>query len=133
MFRNARLILPVLASLLAVACEVEPEPDPNPLEVVPQTGSFSLPCLSAPVHVVRTEMAVPHVYAETREDLACALGFVMARDRFFQMDLISRNGLGTLGELLGELGMESDIGIRSRGGAQIAQSLLDAATPAERA
>ncbi|MEE2827581.1 MAG: penicillin acylase family protein [Myxococcota bacterium] len=85
------------------------------------------------MHVVRTEMGIPHIYAESRVDLSCALGFVTARDRFFQMDLISRNGLGTLGELLGDQGLGSDISVRSRGGARIAQNMLDAASAEERA
>jgi penicillin amidase len=127
-------LLPLLALLLLPACpEPEPEPLPNPFEDLPEDSSYSLPCLSGPVEVIRTEFGVPHIYALNAVDLACALGFTTARDRFFQMDLISRNGLGTLGELLGELGLESDISIRSRGGAAIAQNMLDATSGEERA
>jgi penicillin amidase len=137
MSRPAPLLRPLLAllllPLLAACPEPEPEPLPNPFEDLPEDSSFSLPCLSAPVEVIRTELGVPHIYAQNPIDLACAVGFTTARDRFFQMDLISRNGLGTLGELLGELGLESDIAIRSRGGAAIAQQMLDAAGPEHRA
>ena len=124
------LLLPVL---LLSGCEEEVVCCENPFEDLTEDASFTLPCLSAPVEVIRTEMGVPHVYGENRVDIACALGFVQARDRFFQMDLISRNGLGTLAELLGELGLESDIEIRSRGGAAIADNMLAAATAEERA
>jgi len=133
MFRNAALLALLLPTLLLSSCDDEQIVYPNPFEELPEDASFTLPCLSAPVEVIRTEMGVPHVYGENRVDLACALGFVQARDRFFQMDLISRNGLGTLAELLGELGLDSDIDIRSRGGAAIAQNMLDAASSEERA
>lgn len=120
------------AALLLAACpsteEVVPEPTPNPLEAVASTGSFDLPCLDAAVHVVRTEHDHPHIYGETEKDVACAQGFITARDRFFQMDLISRNGLGRLGELLGDAGLESDIEIRSRGSRWIAEQMVEHAS-----
>jgi penicillin amidase len=128
-----RTILLPLALLLA-ACPTEavdePDPTPNPLEAVPVSAEFDLPCLDAPVHVVLTEHGIPHIYGASDKDVACAQGFVTARDRFFQMDLISRNGLGRLGELLGDAGLESDIEIRSRGSRDIAQGMLEHAPPA---
>jgi penicillin G amidase len=125
-------LLALLVSLL-LGCPTVEEPPPNPLEVVAQTGSWTLPCLTAEVHVVRTEHDVPHIYAANDADLACAQGFVTARDRFFQMDLISRAGLGTLSELLGEEGLSTDIETRSRAGMQIAQQMVDHATPEQTA
>ena len=113
----------LLSIFVLVGCSEEPEP--NPLEEVAQSAAWELPCLEQAVHVVRTEFDVPHIYAASRSDLACAQGFVTARDRFFQMDLISRNGLGTLAELLGGAGLSADIEIRSRGGRQIADQMLE--------
>ncbi len=110
--------------LLLLGCPTD-ELAPNPLEVVPESGRWTLPCLQDEVHVVRTEHDVPHIYAVTETDLACAQGFVTARDRFFQMDLIARNGLGTLSELLGEEGLSTDVETRSRLGRQIAQQMVD--------
>ncbi len=115
-----------LVALLAACPEPEPEPPvPNPLEAVAQTESWQLGCLSAPVHVVRTEHNVPHVYATNERDLGCALGFTMARDRFFQMDLIARNGMGELAPVFGDQGLETDIETRSRNGRRIAQQIVD--------
>jgi penicillin amidase len=130
-----RKLLVPLAFLPLLGCpgvEPEPEPTPNPLEVVPQSGGLALPCLTGPVDVVETEFGIPHIYATNDVDLACALGFVSARDRFFQMDLISRNGLGRLGELLGDEGFSTDVEIRGRGGRQIAQNILDGTTGVHR-
>jgi len=117
-----------LFSALIGCTEPEPEAVPNPLEAVAQTASWDLPCLEQPVHVVRTEFDVPHIYAVSRADLACAQGFVTARDRFFQMDLIARNGIGALGEIMGGPGLDTDIEIRSRGGRLIADQMLESVT-----
>ncbi len=121
------LVLLLLYSTLFACTQEEPSP-PNPLEQVAETSSWDLPCLEQPVHVVRTEFDFPHIYAVSRSDLACAQGFVTARDRFFQMDLIARNGLGTLAELMGGAGLSADIEIRSRGGRQIADQMLESVT-----
>ena len=128
-----KYLLPLTLLLTACPSEVavvEPTPTPNPLEAVGLSGEHTLPCLDAEVHVVRTQHDVPHIYGETDKDVACAQGFVTARDRFFQMDLISRNGLGRLGELLGEAGMDQDIEVRSRGSRMIAQGMVDSAPAA---
>tara|TARA_Y100001968_G_scaffold291683_1_gene296317 strand:- start:3179 stop:6214 length:3036 start_codon:yes stop_codon:yes gene_type:complete len=125
--RTFILLLGLSISVFA-GCSSEPDPSANPLIEVPQTASWELPCLEEAVHVVRTEFDVPHIYAVSRPDLACAQGFVTARDRFFQMDLIARNGLGTLAELLGGAGLSADIEARSRGGRAIADQMLESAS-----
>jgi len=119
-----------LATLLSACPEPEPVPPvPNPFEVVPQTESWTLDCLTDPVQVIRTEHNVPHIYATNEGDLGCAAGFITARDRFFQMDLISRNGLGELAPLFGDQGLETDIETRSRYGRQIAEQIVEASSP----
>jgi len=134
MLRSTTLIALLLLATLASGCpEPLEETRPNPLLEIPETASWVLPCLEGPVHVVRTEHDVPHIYATTERDLACAQGFVTARDRFFQMDLIARAGLGTLAEIFGDGGLSSDIDTRSRGGRMIADQLLEATTAEERA
>ena len=80
---------------------------PNPGEQtqvldVPLTESWVLPGLDKEVHVVRTATGVPHLYAHNATDLARALGFTIARERYFAMDLQRRLALGTIGELLGD-------------------------------
>ena len=87
---------------------------------VPVGEAWTLEGLSAPVQVIRTEANVPHIYAENRNDLAFAFGFVSARDRFFMMDLARRLGLGTLSELLGDVALESDMQVRANGQRAIA-------------
>lgn len=138
MVHQASPKLACLALLVPLfGCPVEPDPEPptprpNPFAAVEQTGTLSLPCLTGDVHVVRTEHDVPHIYGADQVDVACAQGFVIARDRFFQMDLISRNGLGRLGELLGDEGLSADVEIRTRNGLRIAEQILAGTTGVER-
>ncbi len=55
------------------------------------------------VTVVRDAQGVPHIYAEDPEDLFFALGYTMAQDRLFQMDLYRHVALGRLCEWFGNV------------------------------
>jgi penicillin G amidase len=65
-------------------------------------GEIMLNGLSGEVTVYRDEFAVPHIYAKTEKDLYMAVGYCMAQDRLFQMDLIRRVTSGRLSEVVGE-------------------------------
>src|SRR5688572_19310503 len=64
-------------------------------------GEASLPGLTGDVVVSFDALGIPTLTASTRADLARATGFVHARDRFFQMDLLRRDAAGELAALLG--------------------------------
>ena len=51
---------------------------------------------------------IPHIRAATAEDGAAALGFVHARDRMFQMDLMRRAASGRISELAGSRALPLD-------------------------
>jgi len=109
-------------------------PDPPPPEEfadVEQTGRFRIPNLSEPAHVVRTEHFVPHVYAANDADAQRVLGFVIARDRYFQLDVVSRLSQGLISELLGDVGLASDIENRMTGADLLTQIYTDSLTPEE--
>ncbi|MBV9658897.1 MAG: penicillin acylase family protein, partial [Verrucomicrobia bacterium] len=58
---------------------------------LPQThGTRILFGLTAPVTVARDALGVPTIHGGSRLDVARALGFVHAQERFFQMDLLRR-------------------------------------------
>ena len=107
-------------SLWLPACAANPDPPPapppgSPVESVPQQSTVMARGLSAPVDVVRDELGVPHIYAQSFADAAFAQGYFMAQDRLLMMDLGRRQAEGTLAELLGELSPElidSDINMR---------------------
>ena len=64
--------------------------------------------LAAAVRVVRDRSGVPHIYAQSQDDLFFAQGFVQAQDRLFQMDLWRRSVQGRLSEVLGPNFVERD-------------------------
>jgi penicillin amidase len=63
---------------------------------------YPVPGLRAPVEVLVDESGVPHIYADSEDDLFRAQGFNAARERLFQLDLWRRRGLGLLSEVFGE-------------------------------
>ncbi len=64
-------------------------------------GRIEIAGLHAPIEVLRDEHGVPHLRAQSLEDLCFAQGYVTAQDRLFQMDLSRRLALGQLSEILG--------------------------------
>ena len=60
------------------------------------------------MRVVRDRAGIPHIYAQSRDDLFFAQGFVQAQDRLFQMDLWRRSAQGRLTEVLGPNFAERD-------------------------
>lgn len=76
------------------------------------TGEVTVAGLSADVTIDRDVFGVPTVRAGSREDLARALGFLHAQERFFQMDLSRRRAAGELSELFGRAALPTDRGAR---------------------
>src|SRR6185295_12575439 len=57
--------------------------------------------LSAPVEIVDDAYGVPHIRARSIPDAFFGQGYVVARDRLFQIDLSHRRELGRLAEAFG--------------------------------
>jgi penicillin amidase len=72
------------------------------------SGQIELYGLSKPVEVLRDDWGVPHIYAQTSDDLFFAQGFVAAQDRLWQMEMWRRTGEGKLSEVLGAQAIERD-------------------------
>ncbi|OJT20542.1 hypothetical protein BO221_31615 [Archangium sp. Cb G35] len=51
--------------------------------------------------IVVDDRAVPHIYASSLHDAALVQGYLMARDRYPQMEILKRNVTGQLAELIG--------------------------------
>lgn len=96
---------------------------------VKEGESFTIPGLEDEVHVVRTEASIPHIYAKSRKDLARVEGFVIARDRYFMMDLARRLGSGRVSELLGDSALQTDQEWRSQGAAYVTDRIVNGLTP----
>ena len=93
-------------------------------------GTQPLKGLAGEVTVERDALGVPTLRGSSRIDVARALGFVHAQERFFQMDLLRRRSGGELAALVGPaaLGVDRDTRVhRFRHRAEIAvQRLPDA-------
>lgn len=62
---------------------------------------FKLPGISGTIEIVRTNTAVPHIFADTDQDVYFGLGFSHAQDRLWQMTMLRRTVQGRLSELFG--------------------------------
>ncbi|QYM78640.1 penicillin acylase family protein [Horticoccus luteus] len=95
-------------------------------------GTAPLPGLSARVTVTRDALGVPTIQGATRLDVARALGYLHAQDRFFQMDLLRRSAAGELSELIGSATIELDKLHRVHGFRRSAHATFAASAPAQR-
>lgn len=80
-----------------------------------RTQEAQIPGLGAPVEIGFDQDGVPRIRAASALDAAAALGFVHARDRLFQMELMRRNASGRLSELAGPATLPIDRSMRTLG------------------
>ena len=97
------------------------------------SGTIGVPGLQKQVLVERDRWGVPHIRANSLEDLAEAQGFVMAQDRLWQMDLLRRVARGQLSEILGPATLDIDKQFRTFGFGRAAERDISQMEPASRA
>lgn len=73
-----------------------------------EDGELKLPGLTTSVSVQSDTLGVPSIVASNREDAFRALGYLHARDRLFQMELMRRKSAGRLAELFGASALKLD-------------------------
>ena len=93
----------------------------------PPLADAAIPGLQGPVEVIYDDRDVPHIFATTTLDAYRALGYVVARDRLFQIEMQARAGGGTLTELLGPTVLAMDRATRRLGMPRAAEARLAAA------
>jgi penicillin amidase len=64
-------------------------------------GTLAVQGLAAPVTVQRDAQGVPHIHAQSLDDLLIAQAYITTSDRLFQMDMLRRHAAGELAEVLG--------------------------------
>ena len=82
---------------------------------LPRTSAAAIPGLTAPVDVRYDARGVPHIFASSESDAVRALGYVVARDRLFQLELQARAGAGRLTEMVGAAALPLDRAMRRLG------------------
>ncbi|MGQ9801241.1 MAG: penicillin acylase family protein [Candidatus Saccharicenans sp.] len=78
----------------------------------PKKETARIPGLRSEVIINWYRWGVPHLKADNEHDLFLASGYIQARERLWQMDLIRRIAHGRLSEILGQPGVQFDV--RSR-------------------
>ncbi|MBU2514959.1 penicillin acylase family protein [bacterium] len=71
-------------------------------------GEITADGILSEVEVIRDSFGMPHIYAKNDNDAHFALGYSMAQDRLFHMDLVRRAARGRLAEILGKSLVEVD-------------------------
>lgn len=120
----------VLALILALGCSSDPEPRPDsrlgPVgELLGVDERIAIDHLSAPVDLVRDRYGRLHIYASSRADALRVQGYLVARDRHVQLDILRRLAQGRLAALLGNFNpslVEDDIAMRHVGLGRVAQA-----------
>jgi len=87
-------------------------------------GTIKLDRLTAEVRVRTDAHGMPVIDAVNRADAVRALGYVTARDRLFQMDLMRRKSAGRLAEIFGDVALDNDIKARTYGFHRVAKAVL---------
>jgi penicillin G amidase len=103
------------------------------LTLPPGNQTLRIPSLSAPVDITFDSDGIPRIVAANERDAATALGYVHARDRMFQMDLMRRAASGRLSELAGPATLPIDKQMRVFGLAHLAEDDVAAQSPETRA
>lgn len=125
----AAIVVVAVVATVAVAGTVIRRPLPA------HGGELDVPGLTAEVTVHRDARGVPHIVADTPEDLFRAQGWVHAQDRFFEMDYRRHVTAGRLSELVGanEDALAADKVIRTFGWRRVAEQEWPLLRPETRA
>jgi penicillin amidase len=122
------LALFVLASAAAACGDEQTGPR---IEDVPLAEELRLPGLQDRVEVVYDERGVPHIYAANTHDALMAQGYLMAVDRFGQMEFVRRLVLGRLAEVAGPDLLARDIENRHAGYARLGRAIYESFSPGD--
>src|SRR5450759_1589201 len=97
---------------------------------IPQyKGELIASGLGSDVTVYRDERGMPHIYATNEHDLYFSVGYVMAQERLWFMDLIRRVTTGRLAEVMGEKLVPTDKFLRCLEMTQKSKMLLSKEDP----
>ena len=92
-------------------------------------GTLAIKNLKQDVMVYRDKFAIPHIVADNEKDLYRAVGYTLAQDRLWQMDLLRRVTLGKLSEIFGEDLVDIDLLMRALKISDKSKKILSVSTP----
>ena len=62
---------------------------------------LTAPALQKTVRIYRDAAGIPHIFGDSEEDILFGVGYAMAEDRLFQLEMVRRFGMGELAAVLG--------------------------------
>jgi plasmid maintenance system killer protein len=65
-------------------------------------GELTIAGLKDKVEIIHDAYGIPHIYAQMDEDAYFALGYCMAQDQLFQMNILRRAARGRRAEIFGQ-------------------------------
>ncbi|MDE0185341.1 MAG: penicillin acylase family protein [Candidatus Poribacteria bacterium] len=86
-------------------------------------GEARVPGLESPVKITSDRYGIPTIAAQSRLDATLALGYITARDRLWQIDILRRRAAGRLSEILGKGALGFDRSQRTVGFARAAKAI----------
>lgn len=86
-------------------------------------GEARVPGLESPVKITSDQYGIPTITAQSRLDATLALGYITARDRLWQIDILRRRAAGRLSEILGKGALGFDRSQRTVGFARAAKAI----------
>ena len=95
-------------------------------------GNITLDGLSDTVSVYTDTFGVPHIFAKNDTDLFFSAGYIAARERLFQMSMVTYAVRGELASALGDKYVSSDVYLRTWKIPRIAKQLAENMYPEER-
>ncbi|MFW6049677.1 MAG: penicillin acylase family protein [Myxococcota bacterium] len=125
MLRWSSLVSLALATCLWGAAGCDDGGDGGPADGSVPDESLPLPGLSGEVEVVQDDRGMWHIYAENLEDAYRVQGYLMARDRMFELELFRRQTRGELAEVFGSSVAQDDRDARFEGHARLADQIWD--------
>ncbi|GGM77271.1 penicillin amidase [Thermogymnomonas acidicola] len=97
------IVVVVVASFTPLFTILNPNSgvEQNSRNLVIKNETYFVQGLQRPVAVIEDRYGVYHIYAEDNNDMFLTLGFLQAKERLFQMELIALASMGRLQYLLG--------------------------------
>ena len=75
--------------------------------------TLTIPNVEEEVVCYYDEWGIPHIFSEKDSDMFFAIGYVHARDRLFQLEMVRRLYTGRLSEIIGNSTLSADIQMRN--------------------
>lgn len=75
-------------------------------------GEVHLAGMEKGATVTRDKWGIPHIEAESQHDAYFALGYSMAQERLFQIEMMRRLSQGELSEIVGSIALDIDKAMR---------------------